>query len=197
MEIKDFVLYHVATDKNLKVGDKFRLGGDSNGQEYNCLNLSFMKDGCPLYERGYEALKSDKQCDKDFVLEMIHALSNYDYILREFAIEYVRKEKFPDCLSRFKCAFLSGDKDSCLHFFDGALKKWKGQHFQALKIKVSGNAHFVKDGQIDKAGLSFAEYVSEALKFWGQDQQSSAATKEILFIGEAEVLEILDERKIN
>ena len=40
-------------------------------------------------------------------------------------------------------------------------------------------------------GLSFNEYIKEAVEYWSQDQNSNAATKEILFVGDVEVIEIL------
>lgn len=42
-------------------------------------------------------------------------------------------------------------------------------------------------------GLSFNEYIKEAVEYWSQDQNSNAATKEILFVGDVEVIEILKE----
>ena len=41
--------------------------------------------------------------------------------------------------------------------------------------------------------MSFNEYMKEAVEYWSQDQNSNAATKEILFVGDVEVIEILKE----
>ncbi len=191
MKVKDLILYHVATDRDYNVGDKLHFGEDSNGQEYNCLNMAFNKNGIPFHELGFKGAKHGIFKDKNLIIELSKALSNYDFILREFAMEEVRIEKFPHLPSRFRCMFLSENKDTCLNHFEGFLKRGAGKNLQAVKVKVNGEAHFVKDFGISRLGLSFNDYKKEAVKYWEQDQNSSAGTKEILFVGEVEILEII------
>jgi len=191
MKVKDLILYQVATDRDYKVGDKLYFGDTPNGQEFNCLNLSFNKDGKPFHELGFELV--DKKKNPDLIIDLSKALSNYDFIMREFALEEVRKEKFPNLPSRFRCMFLSEDKDTCLHNIQGFINRGAGKHIQAIKVKVNGEAFFVKTFGIIRSGLSFNEYKKEAVNYWSQDQNSTDATKEILFVGDVEILEILKE----
>ena len=76
---------------------------------------------------------------------------------------------------------------------EGFINRGAGKNFQAIKVKVNGEAHFVKTFGITRSGLSFNEYMKEAVEYWSQDQNSNAATKEILFVGDVEVIEILKE----
>lgn len=194
MKVKDLILYQVATDRNYKVGYKIHFGSEPNGQEFNCLNLAFTnKDGEPLYELGYNNAKKGIFKNKNLLLDMSKALSNYDFIMREFAMEEVRKKEFPKLPSRFRCMFLSENEDTCLHNLEGFIKRGAGKNLQVIKVKVNGEAHFVKSFGITRSGLSFNEYKKEAVKYWSQDQNSKAATKEILFVGDVEVVEILKE----
>jgi len=195
MQVKDLILYQVATDRDYKVGEKIYFGESRNGQYNNCMNVSFNLNGEPLHKFGFKHLKHGLFKDKKLILEMSKALNNYDFIMREFALEEVRKEKFSYLPSRFSCMFLSDDEEVCLHNFNDFLKKDKGNIFQAIKVKVNGEVHFVKDYGVNRLGLSFNEYKEEAVKYWSQDQNSKSATKEILFKGEAEIIEILKEFK--
>mgnify|MGYP005779470901 FL=1 len=48
---------------------------------------------------------------------------------------------------------------------------------------------------VARKGLSINQYKEQAVKYWSQDQNSKTKAKEILFIGEAEIVEILKEIK--
>ena len=89
--------------------------------------------------------------------------------------------------------FLSEDTDTCLHNLQGFINRGAGTNLQAIKVRVNGEAHFVKDYGVGRLGLSFNEYKEEAIKYWSQDQHSTSATKEILFTGDVEIVEILKE----
>ena len=193
MQVKDLILYQVATDRNYKVGDIIHFGDEPNGQEFNCLNLSFNNNGEPLHKLGYDNAKKGIFKNKNLLLDMSNALSNYDFIMREFALEEVRRQQFPHLPSRFRCMFLSEDADTCLHNLQGFINRGAGSNLQAIKVRVNGEAHFVKDYGVGRLGLSFNEYKNEAIKYWSQDQHSSSATKEILFTGDVEILDILKE----
>lgn len=193
MKVKDLILYQVATDRNYKIGDKIYFGDEPNGQEYNCLNLSFNKGKEPFHKLGFDNANKGIFKNKDLIIDMSKALSNYDFIMREFAMEEVRRQQFSHLPSRFRCMFLSDEADICLNNLDEFVNRGAGKNLQAIKVKVNGEAHFVKDFGINRLGLSFNDYKKEAFKYWSQNQNSSAATKEILFIGEVEIIEILKE----
>lgn len=193
MQVKDLILYQVATDRNYKVGDIIHFGDEPNGQEFNCLNLSFNKEGQPLHKIGFDNSKKGIFKNKNLILDLSKALSNYDFIIREFALEEVRRQQFPHLPSRFRCMFLSEGADTCLNNLQGFINRGAGSNLQAIKVRVNGEAHFVKDYGVGRLGLSFNEYKNEAIKYWSQDQHSTSATKEILFTGDVEILDILKE----
>lgn len=193
MQVKDLIFYQVATDRNYKVGDIIHFGDEPNGQEHNCLNLSFNKEGQPLHKIGFDNAKKGIFKNKNLILDLSKALSNYDFIMREFALEEVRKQQFSHLPSRFRCMFLSEDADTCLHNLQGFINRGAGSNLQAIKVRVNGEAHFVKDYGVSRLGLSFNEYKEEAIKYWGQDQHSPSTSKEILFTGDVEIVEILKE----
>lgn len=196
MEVKDLILYQVATNKEFKVGDIITFGDEHNGQLDKVFNLNFNLNGKPIHEVGFENVNKGLFKNKELIVNMSKALSNYDFILREFALEEVRKEKFPNLPSRFSCMFLSDTEEVCLQNYKDFISRDKNKTYQAIKVKVTGQAHFVKDFGISRLGLSYNEYKQLAEKYWSQNQNSKAPTKEILFSGKVEIVEILEEYKL-
>ncbi|MBQ8845451.1 MAG: DUF2441 domain-containing protein [Clostridia bacterium] len=196
MEVKDLILYQVATNRDFKVGDIITFQNEPNGQYEKVFNLNFNLNGQPIHKVGFDSLNKGLFKNKELIVNMSKALSNYDFIIRELALEEVRKEKFPNLPSRFSCMFLSDTEEVCLQNYKDFIASNKNKTYQAIKVKVTGEAHYVKDFGIGRLGLSFNEYKQEAEKYWSQNQNSTTPTKEILFSGQVEIIEILEEYKI-
>ena len=194
MKVKNQILYQVATNRDFKVGDKIHFGNETNGQ-MKIFDFTFNENGKPLHELGFKNAKKGIFKNKNLEMKMAIALQNYDLFMREIAMEEVRKEKFPNLPSRFKCMYLSETKEEALKNLEIMFKKGQGQ-FQAIAVKLSGELFYVKEVGIGRRGASYNEYRKLAEKFWEQNQHSAEKTKEILFVGDAEVVEILKEIKI-
>ncbi len=192
---KDLILYQVATDRNYKVGDKIHFGETPNGQ-MKIFDFSFNQNGKPIHELGFKTAQKGIFKNKQLQMDMSIALQNYDLFMREIALEEVRKEKFPQLPSRFKCMFLSECKEDVFKNIDIMAKKTSNKTYQAVAVKLNGQIFCVRDFGIGRPGLSFNEYKELAEKFWTQDQNSKTKAKEILFVGEAEIVEILKEIKV-
>ena len=191
-KVKDLILYQVATDRNYKVGDKIYFGETPNGQ-MKIFDFSFNKNGKPLHELGFRSANKGIFKNKQLQLDMAIALQNYDLFMREIALEKVRQEQFPELPSRFYCMYLSECKEDAIKNLDLMANKNLNKKYQAVAVKLNGQIFCVKDFGIGRPGLSFNEYKKLAEKYWSQDQSSKTKTKEILFIGEAEIVEILKE----
>ena len=92
--------------------------------------------------------------------------------------------------------FLTDKKENVLSGVKEFYKKGFGLQFQAVAVKVRGNLFYAKSQAMPRHGLSYQRYKELAQKYWSQDQNSSDPIKEILFEGEAEIVEILDEVKL-
>jgi len=192
--VKDLILYQVATDKNFRVGDKFAVGEIPNGQWHRVFDKNFRKDDFALFTLGFKYADSKNIFKKkDLVIDLSKAMTEYDFILRELAAEQVRKEKYAYLPSRFSCMFLSEDKDVALKNLVEIQKRGMGRLFQAVAVKVSGNVFYAREIGLERKALSYSDYLQIAEKYWGQNQFSNDPVKEILFEGNAEIIEILDE----
>ena len=193
-KVKDLVLYQVATNRNYKVGDKCVFGEADNGQAYNIYNTVYQDENHqPWHVAGFNSLKKGIFKNKKLLIDLSLALDKYDFAFREIALEEVRREQFPHLPSRMKCMFLTDDKKECLENLPKFASKAYGSHYQAVAVKVSGFVFYARDFGVGRLGLSINQYKEQAVKYWSQDQNSTNKTKEILFIGEAEIVEILGE----
>lgn len=196
-KVKNLILYQVATDRNYKVGDKFVFGEDLNGQGHRVYCSEFLTDGKALHISGFEYAESKKIFkNKNLVVNMSKALAESDFVIRELAVEEVRKQKFSRLPSRLRCMFLTDKKENVLKGVKSFYKKGFGTQFQAVAVKLNGNIFYAKSVFMPRAGKSYGEYLEMAEKYWDQDQNSTEPIKEILFEGEAEIVEILDEVKL-
>ena len=196
VKVKNLILYQVATDRNYKVGDKYIFGETDNGQAYHVYNTVYQDENHqPLHVVGFNNLKRGIFKNKKLLIDLSQALSKYDFALRELALEEVRQEQFPQLPSRMKCMFLTDDEKECLDNLPKFANVGYGSLFQAVAVKVCGTIFFARDFVVARKGLSINQYKEQAVKYWSQDQNSKTKAKEILFIGEAEIVEILKEIK--
>lgn len=194
MKLKNAILYQVATNRNFKVGDKIHFGEELNGQ-MKIFDFIYNENGTPFHELGFKNAKKGIFKDRELVLKMANAIANYDLFMREIALEEVRKEKFPTRPSRFKCMFLSENKDEAIKNWAMMSKKFPENQYQAVSVKLNGEAFYVKECGIGRPGASFNQYKQLAEKYWGQNQKSTEKTKEILFVGDAEIVEVLKDNR--
>ncbi|MDR1917539.1 MAG: DUF2441 domain-containing protein [Christensenellaceae bacterium] len=132
------------------------------------------------------------------------SFKEYEFALREIAIETARKKINKDLPSRFTCMFLTDQKEYVLKGIKEFWKKGRGgKTFQAISVKVNGKL-FVGNGYLNRLRQdSYDGYYNGALEYWkGIDLQQKPKKDEelcveFLFEGTAEVLEIFDEYSVD
>lgn len=194
MKVKDLILYQISTDRNYKVGDKLTFGKVYNGQGNRILNTKFNDGKNAMYKLGFNYADSKNIFKKKgLVIDLCKTMQESDFVLRELAVEEVRKAKYPNLPSRLRCMFLSDTKQVVLDNLKTFHLKGVGKHFQAVAVKLTGELFYAKSVSLPRNGLSYGEYMEIADKYWSQDQDSSESVKEILFEGKAEIVEIIKE----
>ncbi len=197
MEVKNLILYQVATNRNYKVGDKLIFGESLNGQGNRVLNTKFYENDTPIAQLGFEYAESKKIFkNSNIVIKLSKNLAESDFVIRELAMEKVRLELAPNEPSRFKCMFLTANKDEVKKGIKIFYKKGFGEFFQAVAVKCNGKIFAAKDC-VGRWGKSYKEYIQQAQKYWTQKVENINDAREILFEGEAEIVEILDELRIS
>ena len=117
MKVKNLVLYQVATDRNYKVGDILTFNKEiPNGQHNRVFNRDFKLNNVRPSDEMYEVAKRKfkKFKSKEDIYSIARILESYDVVVKELALEEVRKELFPNLPSRLHCMYLSLTKDIAL-----------------------------------------------------------------------------------
>lgn len=196
-KVKDLVLYQVATDRNYKVGDKIVFDKSTiTGQYEKTMNLIAKDDKGRICDKLYEIANSRfKRLSKKKILEVAILMDAYDVAIRDLAMENVRQQFFPDYPSRMHAMYLSENKAQTLRYMEEKATI-KGKTYQAVAVKLNGVIFRagIKDCMIRRSGQSYSFYEEKAKAYWSQKCPKGQAV-EVLFEGEAEIVEILKEIK--
>lgn len=199
-QVKDLILYQVATDRNYKVGDKLVFDKFTpNGQFSRVFKTSFKLDGKRPCDILYNiAGHRFKRLKKNQLYELAHILEYYDVFVKELALEEVRSESFADYPSRLHCMYLSISKDIALQNIEAMAKKRekKGSQFQAVAVKLNGKIFKAGRFYMSRESESYEQYKEKSYSYWVQKDLKDEEVKEVLFEGEAEIVEIIKEIKV-
>lgn len=202
MEVKNKIFYQVATDRNYKVGDILTFNKNlPNGQYNRVFNTDFELNEARPSDRMYSAAKRKfmKFKSKNDIYSIAHILEYYDVAIKEIALEEVRKDKFPNLPSRLHCMYLSISKDIVLQNIKSMAnnREKNGKVFQAVAVKLNGVIFKAGKVYVSREAKSYNYYKEKAIAYWKQKDLRDEEVEEILFEGEAEIVEILDEIIIN
>lgn len=193
MKVQNKVFYQIATDRYYKVGDTFNFGEKLNYQGKRVFENKLKDDQGKILQQAIDYLNSKNFFkNKKIISKLIKAVDESDFVIREIAMEKIRKNEFPNYPSRLKCMFLTDSKEECLKALKIFYQKGHGEYFQAVAVRVNGNVFYSKDVAIGREGLSYAEYLDKSKRYWSQNQDSNSKLQEILFEGDAEIVEILE-----
>jgi len=126
------------------------------------------------------------------VNELYKVIDNYDFLVRELAIEDVRKSGFKKYPSRLTSLYVCDTMEDALVWFP--LISWRQTDSKLLKLKCTGKL-FIGDSLINKKNnCSYGYHLNQAQKYWSGEITDNPRF-ECLFEGKAEVVEILKEIK--
>ena len=196
-KVKDLILYQVATNRNYKVGETFVFDKNTkNGQYEKVFNSSFIDGNTRFCDKLYKISKSKfKRFKKSQLFKIAHSLDTYDVILRDLALEDIRKNFYPDYPSRFHSMYLVETIEQALNYFDEKATV-KDNSYQLVAVKLNGIIFRagIKECLVGRCGQSYTYYLEKAKAYWTQDCPKNQAV-EVLFEGKAEIVEILKETK--
>lgn len=180
-------LYHIVRVNPFSLGNKFLVGESDNYFAKKLKALSFEinnKDlNLMLLENNIDDLSSEsKKLVKNYVYESC-------MIIRELVLENVRLKEFSDCPSRLKCLYCAKSYKEAFNWVP-ILKRMdkKNPPLQIVKLKCKGKI-FEGDGSLMlRDTFSVDCKVKMARKYW--KNETSSCSQEILFVGEAEVVEV-------
>ncbi len=192
--VKNLILYHVATNRNYKIGDTIIFDENTiTGQYKKAMDLTALHGSTRMCDYMYKICNSRfKRLSKAETLEVAKLLDQYDVAMRDLAIEQIRKTYYPDYPSRLHSMYLSETKDETLNNLYVMSKNTHKQTFQAIAVKLNGKIFRANSSSnISRLGQSYSYYLERAKEYWSQ--KSTGKVLEILFEGTAEVVDIIEE----
>ena len=176
------IYYHVVTDKPMEVGQELIFDDHHHSGVYNRV-FSFRNKVAAIYNNP-EAYRN---------IELEHHLK---VALREFAMEEVRKEKYPNYPSRLSSLYVSNTLDEAKKWYNLFIELGRPT-YSIVKVEVDGNvyvgdANNCFEGTIDKnKNMELAE------DYWKYEKNNMGKEPivEILVNGRIKVIEIIKENK--
>lgn len=188
-EIKDKIMYHTSNSTKYKVGDVVTCGKENNGMHFSVFEKEYTVDGKSIYgSDGYiEKLKERKLVKAKRVNDLKFVICDYDFTLREIALEEVRKNEFKKYPSRLKSMFVCDCLEDALVW--KPKMSWRRTGCQFVTFKCSGKL-FIGDSRVNRTNnLSFGELLKRAQKYWNGEVTENPRF-ECLFEGKAEVIAV-------
>ena len=190
MKVNNEIFYHANSGNELSIGDILIFNEETYNKMYDeVYNREFNINGIDANEL---LINKKKNNDTNFSVEefeiILNTINNNSFVMRELALEEVRKNKYPNYPSRLNCFYVTKEIEDAINW-SNILKRNKKQCKQILKLECTGEL-FVGDGSLMKRqNISYQKHLDNAEKYWGN---KAIETPEYLFYGKAKVIEIMD-----
>ena len=188
MKISKEIYYHANSGYEVNIGDILIFNGDKYNKMYEGIyNSEFKLNGLDANELLINKKKNIDYSLSPEELEMvINTVNNDAYVLRELALEEIRKTKYPSYPSRLNALYVTKNKEDAFTW-SSILKRNKKVCKQILTLELTGEL-FVGDGNIIKRqNISFQKQLDNADIYWSG---KTSENPEYLFYGEARVVDI-------
>ena len=187
MKVNKEIFYHAYSGEKVNVGDILVFNSDTHNKMYDeVYNNEYRIDGIDANEL---LINKKRNNGREFSVEefelVLNTINNDAFILRELALEEVRKRKHPDFPSRLSCLYITKTKEEAINW-SKILKRNKKKCKKILTLELTGEI-FCFDGNLMKRqNISYKKHLDNAELYWNSIDYDNS---EILFYGEAKVIE--------
>lgn len=190
MKVNKEIYFHAYSGTNIKIGDLLVFNSQTHNKMYEeVYNNEFNINGIDANELLINKKRNQEISFSKEEFELtLNTINNDAFVLRELALEDVRKNNYPNYPSRLSCLYVTKTKEEAINW-SKILKRNKKECKQILKLELTGDI-FCFDGNLMKRqNVSFQKYLDNAKVYWNSIDSNNS---EILFYGEAKVIEIID-----
>ena len=188
MKIEKEIYYHANSGNTVSIGDILLFNSNTKNKMYEeVYNKQFKLGEMDANELlCYKKKENNLNLSEEELILLLSTVNNDAFIMRELALEEVRKEKYNDYPSRLRCLYVTKSKEDAFNW-SNILKRNQKQCKQILTLELKGEI-FIGDGNLMKRqNISYQEHLNIAEKYWNQQTNESP---ELLFYGEAKVIDI-------
>ena len=187
MKVNKEIFYHAYSGKKVNVGDILAFNSDTQNKMFDDVyNNEYKIDGIDANEL---LITKKRNQERSFSIDefelLLNTVNNDAFVLRELALEKVRKMKYPNYPSRLSCLYVTKTKEDAINW-SNILKRNKKECRQILTLELTGEI-FCFDGNLMKRqNVSYQKHLDNAKLYWDSLDLNNS---EILFYGEAKVIE--------
>ena len=166
--------YHVVTEKPMYLGQEIIFDDNHHSGVYS------------------RVVEEKEIIDRIYNGEIFELTDDIKKALREYALEEVRKEKYPDYPSRLSCLYVSKTLEEAEFWYNLFIEQGRPT-FQIVVVEVDGNS-FTGDAWNCFAGTSNREEnLSLANRYWNNEHNTSGNEPilETIVDGKIKVIEII------
>lgn len=188
MKVNKEIFYHANSGKELVVGDVLVFNTNTHNKMYDeVYNNEYKLNKIDANELLINKKRNDDtNLSIDEFLLVFKTINNDAFVLRELALEEVRKNKYSNYPSRLNCLYVTKDKEDAI-YWSNILKRNNKECKQILTLELTGEL-FVGDGSLMKRlNISYQKQLEMAEEYWNSKPVSNP---EYLFYGEAKVVDI-------
>ena len=188
MEVNKEIFYHAYSGEKVNVGDVLVFNSGTHNKMYDeVYNNEYKTDGIDANEL---LINKKRNQERRFSIDefelLLNTVNNDAFVLRELALEGVRKMKYPNYPSRLSCLYVTKTKEEAINWSE-ILKRNKKKCKKVLTLELTGEI-FCFDGNLMKRqNVSYQKHLENADLYWNSMDSNNS---EIIFYGEAKVIEI-------
>ena len=138
MKVNNKIYYHANSGDKLKVGDILVFNYSTKNKMWDTVyNSEHLLDDMDANEIMIKHMNNkDINFSNDELVTIFKTVNNDAYVMRELALEEVRKEKYQDYPSRLRCMYVCPDVDVAREWVN-ILKRNNKECHQILKLEFS------------------------------------------------------------
>ena len=190
MKVENQIFYHANSNIKYNVGDILVFDENTTNKMYDAVyNTSFMLNNMDANE-----LMINKRRNKDMNLtteefQLVASTVNHSaFVLRELALEEIRLKYCPDLPSRLRCLYVCDKKEDAINWSE-VLKRNNKQAKQILTLELNGTIFKGDGSMMFRVNKPYSEHLKTAKEYWNN---STGKTDEILFMGTAKVIDVIN-----
>ena len=185
MKVEKQIYDHANSSNELKVGDILVFDSNTKNKMYEQVYNS--KYSLNNMDANEIIINKKRERTTNFSLEelilLANTINNDAFVLRELALEEIRKQKYSNYPSRLSCLYLSKEIDEAKEWVN-ILKRNKKECKQVITFEVTGEVYSFDGNLMLRQNISYQELLDKA------DIYCNSNGSEILFLGEAKVIKI-------
>ena len=189
------ILYHIHKkgfyDELWKEGNELEIGNQNNTFINISLNFSSsINVGNEIFSFWYVYNNFLNNWDIDTKMRLLNDanifINEYQILIRELGMEQVRKERFIDLPSRFKCIWFCR-KDQINYW-----KNFVTGDIEIFEVEVFDKAFKSRDSLIPLKMDSYNTILEKSFKYWGKNSSEENKDDEYLYVGKMKILKKIE-----